>query len=251
MQSTVIAAEQIPPLEHEEAMRLAQTEYQRLIELVEALAPEDFTRPTDCTGWDVAAVFGHLLGMMERNADRAEFARQSAAAGQRAAATGELWIDALTALQVVEHAQLTPAQLVKAVRRAAPLSLAARSQATPEQRAKTFNPGMPNGEEWTAGYLIDVIHTRDPWMHRVDICRATGTELVLTAEHDGRIVADVVAEWARRHGQPFTLVLEGPAGGSYTSGTGGPHLQLDAVQFCRILSGRGAADGLLAQQVPF
>jgi hypothetical protein len=59
MQSTVIAAEQIPPLEHEEAMRLAQTEYQRLIELVEALAPEDFTRPTDCTGWDVAAVFGH------------------------------------------------------------------------------------------------------------------------------------------------------------------------------------------------
>jgi uncharacterized protein (TIGR03083 family) len=251
MQSTVIAAEQIPPLEHEEAMRLAQTEYQRLIELVEALAPEDFTRPTDCTGWDVAAVFGHLLGMMERNADRAEFARQSAAAGQQAAATGELWIDALTALQVAEHAQLTPPQLVEAVRRAAPLSLAARSQATPEQRARTFNPGMPNGEEWTAGYLIDVIHTRDPWMHRVDICRATGAELVLTAEHDGRVVADVVAEWARRHGQPVTLVLDGPAGGSYTSGTGGPHLQLDAVQFCRILSGRGAADGLLAQQVPF
>jgi hypothetical protein len=60
-----------------------------------------------------------------------------------------------------------------------------------------------------------------------------------------------VAEWARRHGQPFTLVLEGPAGGSYTAGTGGPHLQLDAVQFCRVLSGRGTADGLLAQQVPF
>jgi len=251
MQSTVIAAEEIPPLEHEEAMRLAQTEYQRLIELVEALAPEDFTRPTDCTGWDVAAVLGHLLGMMERNADRAEVARQSTAAGQRAAATGEPWIDALTALQVAEHAQLTPAQLVEAVRRAAPLSLAARSQATPEERAITFKSGMPNGEEWTAGYLIDVIHTRDPWMHRVDICRATAAELVLTAEHDGRVVADVVAEWARRHGQPFTLVLDGPAGGNYTSGAGGPHLQLDAVQFCRVLSGRGAADGLLAQQVPF
>ncbi len=63
------------------------------------------------------------------------------------------------------------------------------------------------------GYLLDVILTRDPWMHRVDIARATGRDLVLTPEHDGRIVADVVAEWARRHGQPFTLTLTGPAGG--------------------------------------
>jgi uncharacterized protein (TIGR03083 family) len=251
MQSTAIAVEQIPPLEHEEAMRLAQIEYQRLIELVEALAPDDFTRPTDCTGWDVTAVLGHLLGMLEGNADHAEFARQSAAAGQRAAATGEMWIDALTALQVAEHAHLTPAQLAEAVRGAVLQSLAARSQATPEQRAVTFNPGPPDDEEWTAGYLIDTIHTRDPWMHRVDVCRATGIELTLTPEHDGRIVADVVAEWARRHGQPFTLALGGPAGGNYAYGTGGPYLQLDAVEFCRLLSGRGDADGLLAQHVPF
>ena len=44
---------------------------------------------------------------------------------------------------------------------------------------------------------------------------------VLTADHDGVIVADVVAEWARRHGQPYQLKLTGPAGGSWTSGTGG------------------------------
>ena len=31
----------------------------------------------------------------------------------------------------------------------------------------------------------------------------------LTAGHDGRLVADVVTEWARRHGQPFTLTLTG------------------------------------------
>ena len=251
MQSTAIAIEQIPPFEHDEAMQLAQTEYQRLIELVEALTPEDFARPTDCTGWSVAAVLGHVLGMLKYNADPAETARQAAAAGQRAATTGETWIDALTALQVAEHAKLTPEQLATAIRTAAPLSLAARSQATAEQRAVTFNPGPPNDEEWTAGYLIDVIHTRDPWMHRIDICRATGADLVLTAEHDGRIVADALAEWARRHGQPCSLVLDGPAGGSYVHGTGGPHLQLDAVQFCRVLSGRGDAEGLLAQHVPF
>jgi uncharacterized protein (TIGR03083 family) len=251
MQTTSIAVEHIPPLEHEEAMRLAQTEYQRLIELVDQLTPEDFTCPTDCTGWDVTAVLGHLLGMLEHNADPAEAARQSAAAAQRAAATGEMWIDALTALQVAEHAQLTRGQLAAAVRTAVPRSLAARRLATPEQRAMTFNPGPPNDEEWTYGYLIDVIHTRDPWMHRIDICRATGAELTLTPEHDGRIVADAVAEWARRHGQPCNLVLDGPAGGNYNYGTGGPHFQLDAVQFCRILSGRETSAGLLAQQVPF
>jgi hypothetical protein len=161
-----------------------------------------------------------------------------------------LWIDALTALQVADHAHLGPPQLAAALRTAAPQSLAARSQATAEQRAMPFNPGVPQ-EEWTYGYLIDVIHTRDPWMHRVDICRATGAELAVTPDHDGRIVADVVAEWVRRHGQPCTLVLDGPAGGIYRNGEGGAQLRRDAVQFCRVVSGRGAAEGLLAHQVPF
>src|SRR2546430_1119880 len=80
------------------------------------------------------------------------------------------------------------------------------------------------------GSLMDVIHTRDCWMHRIDISRATGRDLVLTPEHDGRFVADVVGEWARRHGEPFTLTLTGPAGGTYVAGDGGGHIELDAVE---------------------
>ena len=57
--------------------------------------------------------------------------------------------------------------------------------------------------------------------------------------------------WARRHGHPFTFDLAGPAGGSFTSARGGEQLTLDAVGFCRILSGRGSGSGLLAQAVPF
>ena len=112
---------------------------------------------------------------------------------------------------------------------------------------------MPNGtiETWQLGYLLDVILIRDPWMHRVDISRAVGRPMVSTADHDGRIVADVVAEWAGRHGQPFTLLLTGAAGGSYVQGTGGPDLELDAVEFCRILSRRAVGDGLLTESVPF
>ena len=101
------------------------------------------------------------------------------------------------------------------------------------------------------GYLIDTIFTRDTWMHRLDICRATGRDMVLTPEHDGRLIADVVAEWARRHGQPFTLVLAGPAGGQWRSGDAGDRIELDALEFCWTLAGRAPAAGLLTTMVPF
>jgi hypothetical protein len=72
----------------------------------------------------------------------------------------------------------------------------------------------------------------------------------LTGEHDGRIVADVVAEWSRRHAQPYTLVLTGPAGGRFTAGTGAPEQRLDAVEFVRILSGRADGPGILRHKLP-
>jgi hypothetical protein len=112
---------------------------------------------------------------------------------------------------------------------------------------------MPDGtkETWKLGYLVDIILTRDTWMHRTDVATATGRPLELTREHDGRIVADVVAEWVRRHGQPCTLHLTGPAGGTFVHGDGSEELTVDAIEFCRILSGRDEGSGLLAQDVPF
>jgi hypothetical protein len=106
-------------------------------------------------------------------------------------------------------------------------------------------------EPWAFGFLFDTVLTRDTWMHRVDTARATARDLVLTPEHDGVLVADVVAEWAGRHGAPCTLTLTGPAGGTWRFGDGGPELTLDAVEFCRTLSGRAAGEGLLAVEVPF
>ena len=106
-------------------------------------------------------------------------------------------------------------------------------------------------ETWAIGFLNDVILTRDPWMHRMDLARATGREPELTADHDGLLVAAVVAEWAARHGAPYRLTLTGPAGGSWSRGDDAEELDLDAVEFCRLLSGRGSGEGLLAVQVPF
>ena len=49
----------------------------------------------------------------------------------------------------------------------------------------------------------------------------------------------------------LTLTLTGPAGGTWSSGTDGERIDLDAVEFCRILSGRAPGTGLLVHQVPF
>ena len=90
-----------------------------------------------------------------------------------------------------------------------------------------------------------------PLPYRVDIARAHWSRVELTPEHDGRLIADVVAEWARRHDKPFSLTLTGPAGKEYISGESGEHITIDAVEFCRILSGRATGTGLLDQKVPF
>ena len=85
-------------------------------------------------------------------------------------------------------------------------------------------------------------------MHRVDLARATGRELVLTPDHDGRIVADVVAEWAGWHRSAYELVLTGPVGGTFRRGSGGEAHRMDAVEFARVLSGRSGGEGLLQTQ---
>jgi uncharacterized protein (TIGR03083 family) len=241
----------IPDLDHDEGMGLAATEYDRLIELVDRLDGEDWTRRTDCPDWDVREVVTHLLGFMKANADPAETQRQLAVAHREADQQGILRLDAQTALHVREHASLSPAETAAAVREWAPRALAGRTATPAEVRAATFSTGLPGEADWTYAYLIDVVFTRDVWMHRVDVSRATGRPLVLTPGHDGRLVADVVSDWARRHGRPFTLHLDGPAGGSFTAGAGGPELRLDAVEFCRALSGRGTGEVPLGTRVPF
>ena len=236
---------------HDELMVLAATEYDRLLAAVGQLDAADWAKPTDNDLWDVKALLAHLLGTFESNADPAEAERQRSLAGKAAESGGGYFIDAMTDLQVQEHIDMTPEEMTVALVATAPGALAGRTQIPAEVRAMPFTPGPPFEGEWTLGFIFGTIYTRDTWMHRVDLCRATGKELVLTADHDGVIVADVVEEWGRTHGQPFTLVLTGPAGGKFEEGEGGERIELDAVEFCRILSGRGTASGLLTQGVAF
>ena len=236
-------------IDRQTAMSLAAAEYERFLAQLRRLSDADWARPTECAGWDVRTMTGHVLGMAEMVSSTGCLMAQNM--GAMRAGGG---IDALTGLQVRKHASDTPDQLIAAFQAVAPKAVRGRRRLAgmigalplPEKQLVGGEP-----ERWRFGFLFDVILTRDVWTHRGDIARATGREMELTADHDGPIVADVVAEWAQRHGRPYRLHLTGPAGGEWSAGTDGEHLELDAVEFCRILSGRGTASGLLTQQVPF
>ena len=256
MTTTTTTTAAAPPrrsaLSRETATTLAATEYARFADLLEGLPEHAWRAPTACPGWDVRAVAGHCLGMARFAASPLEMARQLRAARRLQAADGGESVDALTAVQVARTADLTTAELVRQYRQIGPRAVRGRRRMPgPVRSARTEQAVDGVHETWTNGFLLDTILTRDAWMHRSDIALATGTDMVLTPDHDGVVVADVVAEWQDRHGRPHDLVLTGPAGGHWHRGTGGESHELDAVGFCRVVSGRGTGSGLLAVQVPF
>jgi uncharacterized protein (TIGR03083 family) len=247
-----------PAIERPIAMRLAETEYERVADAVDALRTDDWTRPTDCTAWDVRELVAHITGMAKFASTPLEMARQMRAAKARQQA-GQALVDAQTSVQVEQRKDVGRDELRAELRRVGPRAAKGRRR-TPRfvRRLRLPEPQIVNDapETWSIGYLTDVILTRDPWMHRLDLARATGQTPVVTADHDGIIVADVVLEWARRHGRPYRLELTSPAGGKWRRGTDGEEIVMDAVDFCRVVSGRpdpaGAPpSGLLATQVPF
>lgn len=242
----------IPPITRAEVESLAADEYARLADQLRSLADDDWAKPTDCPLWNVRAVAGHCVGMMGDFTSFRALMRRMVAATRAAKSSGGLMVDSMTAMQVADNADLTRGELIDRIDQIGPK--AARWRAGAPALFRRIPMKQPFGdkvETWSMGYLLDTIITRDPWMHRVDISMATGRPMVLAAEHDGRLVADVVAEWARRHGQPFTLELTGPVGGEFVAGGGGERITLDAVEFCRTLSGRASGVGLMNQEVPF
>jgi uncharacterized protein (TIGR03083 family) len=253
--SDLIPALQIRRIRHAEAMQIAATENARLLEQVRDLGPPDWDAATDCTRWTVRDIVVHLIASAQAQASPIEFSRQ-VWAGRRLIGQvgGQHWVDGVNEAQLRTRHAWTADQLPQKWDRAAAAALVVRRRMPALIRALPVLPlGSPLGTElgWKPlGYLFDIGFTRDVWMHRVDITRAVGRPPTVTGEHDGRIVADIVAEWAQLHGDPFTLDLRGPAGGRYSARGGGEPTRLDAVEFARILSGRGDGGGVLKHKLP-
>jgi uncharacterized protein (TIGR03083 family) len=233
-----------------EARRLAEEEFQRFADLTAALTPDEWTLPTDCAAWDVRKVALHVLGSADAQASVAELAhqmRRGLPLNKRI--DSHHWVDGLNELQIRDRAHLSNEELAGQLKEAGPKAVRGRWRTPLPMRYLPLPFGPPVGWQ-PLKYLLDVGFTRDTWCHRIDICHATGRPIDLTPGHDGRLVADIVAEWAAIHRQPFELVLDGLAGGTFRQGHGGEHVRIDALDYIRTLTGRRPGTGVLSYPLP-
>ncbi len=233
-----------------EARVLAEEEFTRFADLTASLSADEWALPTDCTMWDVRGIALHVLGSGDAQASFPQFLHQlRRGVSLNKEIDSHHWVDGMNELQIRERSQLTNEEIAAQLATVGPRAVKGRWKTPPPMRYLPIPFGPPIG--WVGlKYLLDVGFTRDVWCHRIDICAATGRQMHLTADHDGRLVADIVAEWASIHGQPFELVLEGPAGGKFSQGVDGERVDIDAIDFIRVLSGRLPGTGVLSHPLP-
>jgi uncharacterized protein (TIGR03083 family) len=227
-----------------EADRLAQAAYDALLEDLERLSPEDWRRPTECEGWTVRDMVAHLVGAAEGHASMPVFVRQYSWGVRHRSSFGGSSLDAMNQRQIDDQRDRSDDDLLRRLRWLAPRAVAGRARRARRlgrvpvglEPAGSWYEGMPT--RTTMAELCAVVLTRDVWAHRLDLGRTVRRTPSLDPAVDGRIVADLVADWAARHGRPVTLTLTGDAGGVFRTGPGGPALTLDALDFARVMAGR-------------
>ena len=235
----------IPRPTHAEAGKLSQVEYERVLALLETLQGEDWQRPTYCTEWNVRDMVAHLAGGVTGSTSFAEFKRQNIT--HPSLKQFENTIDGTNKLQIEERAGKTTAELITEFRQNGQIAVNNR-QKLPWLIRKIH---LPMGSLGFASfeYLFDVIYPRDEWMHRYDICAATGKKMAVTAEHDGRIIALVIQDIAKKLKQGLTtrtivLQLTGPLEAEYLLGnapTPDCTITIDPFDFNLRASGRISA----------
>ncbi len=245
---TVLHATRIPYVTAGEAYRLMDTELQRFLALLDTLEPGDWEKPTACTLWNVRDMLAHQAGGYASGTGYKEMIRQYTSRTRR----GELTEDAINRLQLAERAGKTPAELIAELRRVGPVAI--RKWAYQFRLVKPVAVPRPDIGSLSVRHLMWVVHSRDTWMHRLDICRAAGRRFEQTAGHDGRIAALVMLDLAktlpRKMGAGAVhFELSGIAGGTYQIGSGEPTaaIAMDVLDYNIYASGRFTCDEALSR----
>jgi len=233
----------IPYVTSAEAQQLAQEELRRLLALLETLDEADWTRPTACTEWSVRDMVAHQAGAYASGIGYRELLYQySAMLSLRG-----LPEDAINRRQLADRAMRSPAELINEIRRTGDRAVA--NWAHSFRLLKPFGMPHPVGGWLTLRHLMLAVHSRDTWIHRLDICRATGRAFERTQEHDGRInalvVRDLTRPLARKLGSRAVILdLTGIGGGRWQIGRGdaGATIRMDVLDFNIYASGRFSYD---------
>lgn len=273
----------ILPLNHKEAGLMARVELERFIALLETLTEDDWLKPTYCTLWNVHQMVSHQVGAYAGFASWAEFRRQWGPPPQPK--PGQMTIDAVNDIQIADRAEAKPAELIAELRQVGPKAIATRQRIPAVIRGLRFAFGTflyawrpaevlralrwpygstavssnPYEQTWRGAmrldYITDLIYIRDTWMHRMDICLATGREMILTDDHDGRMMALVMRDLAEQLKdilgcKTVAYDIPGPGGGCWKIGpaaTPAAIIQMDLLYLNVLASGRMRPDEARAQ----
>src|SRR4029453_13003047 len=105
--------EDIPVLRLPEADRVAATEYQRYLDQIRALRPEDWGKPTDCTRWTVHDLVAHTVGQTHGFASLRENVLQFRLGPKvQREIRSPVPVDGINEVQVRDRRDWTPQQLV-------------------------------------------------------------------------------------------------------------------------------------------
>lgn len=230
-----------------EADSLALAAYAQLLDLLSGMRTQDWDATTECAPWTVRDMVAHMAGAAAGHASLPVMIKQSVQGARHKGEFEGNSLDAMNEMQIRSQEGLTGEQLSVRLRELTPRAVRGRHRrarwagfiAIPIDSTGS-TAGFPS--KVSLGHLCAVVLTRDVWMHKFDIARALGTTAPMDST-DTRLVADVAHEWQQQHGRPVRLELSGPAGGSYAWGAGGPVLDMDAVDFCRIAAGRRPEHG--------
>ena len=236
-----VRVEDLPGLTHAEAIELGRAQLATLIAELEALDESDWEKPTDCDRWTVRDIVAHVLGWAQVTPSPSEMLRlRKASMAVRKELPGAL--DSQNEALVMARRHMSPQRLIEELERASEPFLTYRRRLG---NVAGFLPLRVDTVGWTnARFLLGQIFTRDHFMHRIDIAKATDRDLKL-GDVDKRLVRDLVRHWGRSSEADALLRLSGPAGGNFVSGSGGrATIAGDAIEFCRLLAGRAESNAM-------
>ena len=235
-----VRVEQLSGLSGDEAQRIGAFQNERMLSLLRTLDVGEWDAQTDCDRWAVRDIVAHLIGWAECFGSFKEFRHQFGASIKRRKELGNP-VNAQNEQQVEDRRHLSVDELLERYEAATARFLNFRMKVGKYAHyVPYYDPSIIKFSN--LGYISRVIFTRDTFMHRIDICRATGRPPIM-ARDDAILMSDVVRDWARRHDVDATIDL-GVVGTFLAGRSGRATISGDAAEFSRVMTGRAAPETL-------
>ncbi len=146
MSSVAIDVGRIPRGRGAMVWQAAAEEYRRFVALLRQLNAVDWSKPTDCTRWDVRDVALHILGTTHANGSPRELVHQFwRGLALNRQIESHHWVDGVNELQVRERRHLGPRDLIEQLDRTWPKAVRGRRFAPPPVRWIPIPFGAPIG----------------------------------------------------------------------------------------------------------